>query len=120
MRRSEYEFEMIKQVVKKSDPLPYPLLTHKDDTYDDELYYDIPDAEKETVLKRLWFFTSDIEMSTVLHDIHAGQDVEFGNCIVVRRDGIDYICSPMYWESGGTIIDLLQRRDEAISILFVK
>ena len=42
------------------------------------------------------------------YDLHSGEFFYVRDYKLVRKDGMNYICSPYYYESGGTIIDWME------------
>ena len=109
--RSKQEKELLAMVMNECEPLPYELVRHVDDEYEDELLYLIPDDDKERVFKKLWPFVGMPKMDTVLLDIHSEQLVMLKHCSVIRWNKRNIIVSPHYFTSGGTVLDLIEEKN---------
>lgn len=105
--RSLPEKKLLCEIFPKCDPLPYRLLVHTDEVHQPEWYYVIPWHKTEEVLKSLWPFAEDPSMDQLFYDIHANKTVKFSDCRVIRYEDRNLIVSPYYFESGGTVIDLM-------------
>jgi hypothetical protein len=67
--------------------------------------YDIPLNAKNKVLREMYLFEDCPELTDVLCDLHAGRTFTVADFKVVREGGKNYLVSPYYYESGGTMID---------------
>ena len=67
--------------------------------------YDIPLNAKKKVLREMYLFEDCPELNDVLCDLHAGKRFTVADFKVVREDGRNYLVSPYYYETGGTMID---------------
>ena len=84
--------------------LPYPTqpLVFPDGTSVDELI--IPDEDKEIVLEELYPFSPIPKLTDVLYDLHADKTFVCKDFRVTWEHGMNYLVSPYYPESGGTVI----------------
>ena len=71
----------------------------------------IPDDQKQAYLEEHYPFESVPELSERRHDLHADKDFVVRDYKLVREDGVNYIVSPYYYESGGTVIDWMPSHD---------
>jgi hypothetical protein len=101
------ERQMMLAVTGPQDPLDYPLhlLAMSDGTFTKE--YEIPEAEREEVFRKLYLFDSPPPMDTEMMDIHEGKKFKVKDFRVIREDGGNFIVSPYYPASGGTLLDWL-------------
>ncbi|HAF94541.1 MAG: hypothetical protein A2X34_09825 [Elusimicrobia bacterium GWC2_51_8] len=92
-------------------PLPFPTrLLKVEGGYVDE--YIIPADKKEEVLKKLYPFVPVPSLDAVLLDIHEDKQFKAGDFRVLRGDDMDWLVSPYYPNSGGTVIDWVEPDEE--------
>lgn len=65
----------------------------------------IPDEDKELVLEQLYPFSPVPKLTDVLYDLHADKTFVVKDFRVTWEHGMNYLVSPYYPESGGTVID---------------
>lgn len=65
----------------------------------------IPDEDKEIVLKQLYPFSPIPKLTDEVEDLHAGKKFLIKDFRVTWEHGMNYLVSPYYPESGGTVID---------------
>jgi hypothetical protein len=65
----------------------------------------IPDEDKELVLEQLYPFSPIPKLTDVLYDLHADKTFVVKDFRVTWEHGMNYLVSPYYPESGGTVID---------------
>lgn len=65
----------------------------------------IPEEDKEIVLEQLYPFSPVPKLSDVVYDLHADKTFTVREFRVTWEHGINYLVSPYYPESGGTVID---------------
>ena len=65
----------------------------------------IPDEDKEIVLKQLYPFSPIPKLTDELEDLHSGRKFLIKDFRVTWEHGMNYLVSPYYPESGGTVID---------------
>ncbi|HXD11013.1 MAG TPA: hypothetical protein VN653_13190 [Anaerolineales bacterium] len=65
----------------------------------------IPDEDRELVLEQLYPFAPVPKLSDVMYDIHADKTFIVRDFRVTWEHGMNYLVSPYYPESGGTVID---------------
>src|SRR5215510_4484469 len=65
----------------------------------------IPEEDKEIVLEELYPFSPIPKLTDVLYDLHADKTFVVKDFRVTWEHGMNYLVSPYYPESGGTVID---------------
>ena len=65
----------------------------------------IPDEDKELVLAQLYPFSPIPKLTDVMYDLHADKTFIVKDFRVTWEHGMNYLVSPYYPESGGTVID---------------
>ena len=87
------------------DRLPYPTqpLFLLNGTCVEEFL--IPEEDKEIVLAQLYPFSPIPQLTDVLYDLHADKTFVVKDFRVTWEHGMNYLVSPYYPESGGTVID---------------
>ena len=65
----------------------------------------IPDEDKELVLAQLYPFSPIPKLTDVMYDLHADKTFVVKDFRVTWEHGMNYLVSPYYPESGGTVID---------------
>lgn len=65
----------------------------------------IPDEDREIVLEQLYPFSPVPKLTDVLYDLHADKTFVVKDFRVTWEHGMNYLVSPYYPESGGTVID---------------
>jgi len=65
----------------------------------------IPDEDRELVLEQLYPFSPIPKLTDVMYDIHADKKFVVKDFRVTWEHGMNYLVSPYYPESGGTVID---------------
>jgi len=99
---SESFFSMLSQ---------YAMLEHKIGT--DKVYeYVIPDEDKQKVLEKMYPFEDCPTLEEKMHDGHEKKDFVVKDFKVIREDGDDFLASPYFFSSGGTVDDWFDYRDE--------
>jgi hypothetical protein len=83
--------------------LGYPLISNPKHPASEE--YVIPDSDKKAVLKKMYPFDDLPDIESKLYDLHAGLLFIVKDFKVVRENGKNYLVSPYYYHSGGTVID---------------
>lgn len=85
--------------------LPYPTqpMYFPDGTWVEEFI--IPEEDKEIVLQQLYPFSPIPKLTDVMYDLHADKTFVVGDFRVTWEHGMNYLVSPYYPESGGTVID---------------
>lgn len=107
IERSMPEKQILKQILKESKRLPYPLIEHHDDRYFTEWWYDIPTEELAEVVKKLYPFEEMPALDTLLFDIHEEEFTTLSKCKVIRWEKRNILVSEFYWRTGGTVLDLI-------------
>ena len=65
----------------------------------------IPEEDKEIVLEQLYPFSPLPKLTDVIYDLHADKTFEVREFRLTWEHGMNYLVSPFYPESGGTVID---------------
>ena len=65
----------------------------------------IPDEDKEIVLTQLYPFSPIPKLTDIVYDLHADKTFVVKDFRVTWEHGMNYLVSPYYSESGGTVID---------------
>ena len=73
--------------------------------------YVIPENQKQAVLNRLYIFFPVPSLDEVMYDLHAEKTFRVRDFLVTREGGENFLVSPYYFESGGTVIDWLPAED---------
>ena len=74
--------------------------------------YDIPDADREKVFRQLYVFDSYPDLNEVRLDIHSNKLFYIRDFLVTREGEGNFLVSPYYPESGGTVLDWVEPEDE--------
>jgi hypothetical protein len=67
--------------------------------------YIIPDDKKAEVLKQLYIFEPVPDLDEERFDLHEGKKFRVGDFRVTWEDGQNFLVSPYYPSSGGSVID---------------
>jgi len=67
--------------------------------------YEIPEDQKEAVLKELYLFDSVPSLEDEFFDLHSGKKFKVRDYRVTRENGQNWLVSPYYEDGGGTVID---------------
>lgn len=65
----------------------------------------IPDEDRELILEQIYPFSPLPKLTDVMYDIHAEKTFVVKDFRVTWEHGMNYLVSPYYPESGGTVID---------------
>ncbi len=91
-------------VYPQERPLPFPTYPLKvNGGYVD--VYVIPEEKKGEVLKRLYPFMPLPSLDDVMLDIHEDKTFKVREFMVLRSPGMNWLVSPYFPRSGGTVID---------------
>jgi len=91
--------------------LPFPTrLLKVEGGYADE--YIIPENRKAEVLKKLYLFLPVPSLDAIMLDIHEEKLFKVGDFRVLRGNDMDWLVSPYYPSSGGTVIDWVEPDDD--------
>lgn len=91
--------------------LPYPTkpMYFADGSYVEEFI--IPDEDKEIVLEQLYPFSPIPNLNDEMEDLHSGKKFLVKEFRVTWEHGMNYLVTPFYPESGGTVIDWVSDSD---------
>ena len=67
--------------------------------------YIIPDESREAVLDQLYIFDPVPSLDEELYDLHEGKRFRVRDFKVIWERGRNYLMSPYYLSSGGSVID---------------
>lgn len=95
---------MFKQKGPEPPRLPFPTRTVGSGTGAIEEYV-IPDEEKGRVLEAMYPFEPVPRLTDTMFDLHEEKPFQVGEFRVVRGNSMDYLVSPYFFSSGGTVVD---------------
>lgn len=95
---------MIQPIEPAEKKLPYPTRPLKVQGGTVEEYI-IPDEKKAEVLEQLYIFSPVPALDEERFDIHEGKKFVVRNFRVTWEDGQNFLVSPYYPSSGGSVID---------------
>ena len=107
--RSTAEQTLLCRIIPKQPMLPYKLITHTDEKFEDELCYDIPEEKKIEELSKAWPFIPTPKAEDELFDIHADTPIKFKDCLIIRFNDRNMLVSPLYFKAGGMSVDLVMK-----------
>ena len=90
------------------EKLPYrtrPLTLANGDVVEE---FEIPDEDREIVLEQLYPFIPVPKLNQKMYDIHADKRFIVREFRVTWEHGMNWLVSPYYPESGGTVIDWME------------
>ena len=67
--------------------------------------YDIPEADKEKIFRQLYVFENLPSLDEIRLDIHSCKEFYIRDFLVTREGEGNFLVSPYYPESGGTVLD---------------
>jgi len=87
------------------EKLPYPTkpMLFRDGSSVEEFI--IPEEDREIVLEQLYPFSPVPKLTDEMYDLHADKTFIVREFRVTWEHGMNYLVSPYYPESGGTVID---------------
>lgn len=88
----------------KDQKLPYPTRPLKILGATVEEYI-IPEEKKKEVLEQLYIFDPVPSLDEERFDLHEGRKFTVRDFRVIREDGMNFLVSPYYPNSGGSVID---------------
>ena len=103
---SATEKEILKGIISREPPLLYLQKLELLSNGGCARMYEIPQHEKEELLKRLYPFgwTPTLFHGTA-YDLHEKKLFQIRDYKVLREDGYNFLVSPYYADSGGTVLD---------------
>jgi hypothetical protein len=102
---------MAKKKYLGSARLPFPTRTVHAVSGMIEVYV-IPCEKKAEVLEELYPFIPVPSLDEEMYDVHADKKFKVKNFCVTREGGMNFLVSPHYFESGGTVIDWIPTNSE--------
>ena len=97
-------------------PLPFPTRPLKVGESTVEEYL-IPDDKKGEVLQQLYPFNPVPALGAVMLDIHEEKLFRVGEFRVLRGGSMDWLVSPYFPVSGGTVIDWVEPDEEDLAAI---
>ncbi|HCS49621.1 MAG TPA: hypothetical protein DIW61_15780 [Candidatus Aminicenantes bacterium] len=67
--------------------------------------YVIPDEEKDRVLEDMYPFEPVPKLTDMMFDLHEERPFQVQEYRVIRGKSMDYLVSPYFFNSGGTVMD---------------
>jgi hypothetical protein len=103
---SAIEKKLLKVCMSQEPPLPYEQVLEPLANGGCARLYEIPEHEKEELLRKLYPFkwTPTLYHGTA-YDIHERKLFQVKDFKVLREDGYNFLVSPYYADSGGTVLD---------------
>lgn len=95
---------MIKPREDGEPRLPFPTRTVQANGCEVEEYV-IPETDKARVLQELYPFEPVPSLDEERYDLHEGKKFVVSEFRVTREDGMNFLVSPYYLNSGGSVID---------------
>lgn len=87
------------------EKLPYPTRPMRFPNGSSVEEFIIPEEDKEIVLDQLYPFSPVPKLTDTMLDLHADKSFVVRDFRVTWEHGMNYLVSPYYPESGGTVID---------------
>ena len=104
-RMSEKEKSIIREYMGEQNPLPFPMELVETSDGGSVKMYDIPEDRVKEILEQLYFLEPVPAMDDMILDVHENKRFRFREARVVREGKYNFIVSPFYPVSGGTILD---------------
>lgn len=92
------------QPIDAEEKLPFPTRPLRIGDHVVEEYV-IPDCKKQEVLEQLYLFENVPSLDEEVFDLHEGKKFIVGDFRVIWENGQNWLTSPYYPNSGGTVID---------------
>ena len=96
---------MMLRIQGEQDELPYPLHELKVARGGIEREYEIPEGDREAVLKRLCFLRPAPPIDAEMLDLHERRLFKVRDFRVIRWRGANLLASPYFPQSGGMLVD---------------
>jgi hypothetical protein len=97
------EFSTDENPIEEKLPYPTKPMYFPDGSSVEEFI--IPDEDREIVLAQLYPFSPIPKLTDEVEDLHSGKKFLVRDFRVTWEHGMNYLVSPYYPESGGTVID---------------
>ena len=107
----ENEFSSDNRTLDERLPYPTKPMVFQDGTSVEEFI--IPEEDKELVLEQLYPFSPIPKLTDTVYDLHADKTFIVREFRVTWEHGMNYLVSPYYPESGGTVIDWMDENSSA-------
>ena len=114
------EFDIMDMLNVWEEELPFPVRRLHNPYGDEVECYEIPVEKKAEILNKMYPFVGVPSLDDRKYDLHHQQMFTVRDFLVVRRLGRNYLVSPYFSESGGTVLDWLDEPDEEIACQKVK
>jgi len=106
------EKRILRSLTGPEDELPYPrrpLLMANGVTVEE---YIIPDSDRQKVLEELFIFSPVPSLDDEMYDLHENATFRVRDYRVTREGGNNFLVSPYYPRSGGTVLDWVDWPDD--------
>ncbi len=94
------------------DRLPYPTRRVMLSIGVEVEMYEIPSADRARVFEMMYPFTPMPSLDETVYDLHEGKYFQVGEYEVLREGESNFLVSPYYAESGGTVLDWVTNYDD--------
>ncbi|NLG15472.1 MAG: hypothetical protein GX561_14875 [Lentisphaerae bacterium] len=74
--------------------------------------YEIPSADRARVFEMMYPFAPMPSLDETVYDLHEGKYFQVGEYEVLREGESNFLVSPYYAESGGTVLDWVTNYDD--------
>lgn len=106
------DFNAITKKVGYEEKLSYPRHQAKGPAGEEIEIYDIPQEDKEKVLRKLYPFLPVPSMDETMFDIHEEKTFTVKDFMVMRDHNLNFLVSPYFCSSGGSVLDWVARQND--------
>ena len=106
------DFGDIAERIGIEEKLGYPLHEAKGPVGEAIEIYDIPQEQKEKVLRKMYPFQPVPSMDEVMFDIHEEKTFTVKDFMVMRDHNLNFLVSPYFCSSGGSVLDWISRQKD--------
>ena len=105
------ERKMLMSAFGKEERLDYPTVLVEMSNGKVIEVYDIPESDREKVFRKLYAFEFPPGLDEIRLDIHSCKMFYIRDFLVTREGSGNFLVSPYYPESGGTVLDWIDPND---------
>ena len=106
------DFGDIAERIGVEEKLDYPLIKAKGPVGEEIEIYDIPQEEKEKILRKMYPFQPVPSMDEIMFDIHEEKTFTVRDFMVMRDHELNFLVSPYFCSSGGSVLDWISRQKD--------
>ena len=106
------DFDTIAKKIGIEEKLGYPLHEAKGPVGEAIEIYDIPQVEKEKILRAMYPFQPVPSMDEIMFDIHEEKTFTVKDFMVIRDHNLNFLVSPYFCSSGGSVLDWISRQKD--------